>query len=340
MHLAILGATGAVGRTMLQVLEERGVPVERLTLLASPRSAGQQLPFRGRRWPVEAVHPAAFRTVDVALFSAGAERSRQWAPIAAAAGAIVIDNSSAWRLDPEVPLVVPEVNLHALRHCPKGLIANPNCVTIQLVVALAALRRVGRLRRVDVASYQAASGAGESGRAALRAELQGETPAASPFPRPLAGNVVPHIGPFDADGWTDEERKIQRETQKILEDPDLAVAGTCVRVPVEVGHSVAACATFAAPIDLDAVREALTMQPGLQLAEPADAYPTPRDVAGRDDVVVGRLRRDPFDPCRLHLWIVADNLRKGAATNAVQILEALPAVGLRPARKGSESLPG
>jgi aspartate-semialdehyde dehydrogenase len=218
-------------------------------------------------------------------------------------------------------------------------VANPNCVTVQLVVALAALRRVGRLLRVDVASYQAASGAGEAGRAALRAELRGERPAASPFPRPLAGNLFPQIGAFDPEGWTEEERKLQRETQKILEDPVLAVTGTCVRVPVDVGHSVAACATFAARVDPTAARAALAAQPGLRFAAEPTAYPTPLDVAGRDEVFVGRLRADPFDPARLHLWIVADNLRKGAATNAVQILETLWAQGRLRARTAPESLP-
>jgi aspartate-semialdehyde dehydrogenase len=202
MHVAILGATGAVGRTMLEVLAERDLPVDRLTLLASPRSAGTRVSWRGKELLVQAVSADAFDGVDVALFSAGAERSREWAPFAAEAGATVVDNSSAWRMDPRVPLVVPEVNAGALAERPRGIVANPNCSTIQLVVALEAVRRVAGLRRVVVTTFQSVSGAGENGREALRRERRGEEAGGSPFARPIDGNVVPRIGDFDDDGWT------------------------------------------------------------------------------------------------------------------------------------------
>lgn len=323
MHLAILGATGAVGRTMLEVLAERRLPVERLTLLASPRSAGTTIRWQGEPVAVRAVDDAAFRGVDVALFSAGADRSREWARRAVGSGATVIDNSSAWRMDEQVPLVVPEVNVEALRDRPLGIVANPNCSTIQLVVALKALHDVAGLRRVVVTTFQAASGAGERGRDALRQELQGGRPLDSPFARPLAGNVVPSIGELDAEGWTAEERKMRLETRKILGLPRLAVAATCVRVPVDTGHSVQATVGVEAELDARVAADALAGFDGLRFERDPHRFATPIEVAGRDEVVVSRLRADPDEPGTLHLWIVADNLRKGAATNAVQIAEAL-----------------
>jgi aspartate-semialdehyde dehydrogenase len=323
MHLAILGATGAVGRTMLQVLAERALPVERLTLLASERSAGTVLPWQGRPLTVQTVSEAAFRGVDIALFSAGAERSREWGPVAAQSGATVVDNSSAWRMDPQVPLVVPEVNPEALRRRPLGIIANPNCSTIQLVVALKALHDAAGLRRVVATTFQSVSGAGEHGREALRRELRGETAEESPFARSIAGNAVPQIGDFDAEGWTGEERKMMQETRKILDLPDLAVAATCVRVPVDVGHSVQAMVEIEEDLPPDEAAGALGAFAGIRYAPEATGFPTPREVAGRDEVFVGRLRQDPVLPRTLHFWVVADNLRKGAATNAVQIVERL-----------------
>jgi aspartate-semialdehyde dehydrogenase len=322
-HVAILGATGAVGRTMLGVLDERGLEVERLTLLASERSAGSTVRWRGRELTVQVPGDDAFRGVDIALFSAGAERSRVWAPRAAEAGATVVDNSSAWRMDPQVPLVVPEVNADALADRPRGIIANPNCSTIQLVVALKALHEAAGLARVVVTTFQSVSGAGESGREALRRELRGEAPDASPFTRPIAANAVPQIGDFDAAGWTGEERKMMQETRKILSLPDLPVAATCVRVPVDVGHSVQAMVELEADLDVADARRALESFPGIRFAADAAAFPTPLDAAGRDEVFVGRLRADPELPRVLHFWVVADNLRKGAATNAVQIVEQL-----------------
>lgn len=323
MHVAVLGATGAVGRTMLRVLAERRLPVERLTLLASARSEGRTLEWCGREITVRAPSDEAFRGVDVALFSAGAERAREWAPRAAAAGAVVVDNSSAWRLDPEVPLVVPEVNADALRHRPRGIVANPNCSTIQLVMALRPLQQAAGLRRVVATTFQSVSGAGEHGREALRRELRGEWAEASPFARPIAGNVIPRIGDLDAEGWSGEERKMMQETRKILSLPDLAVAATCVRVPVDIGHAVQAMIETERPLPLAEARRALRGFPGLRLAGSDEDFPTPREVAGRDEVFVGRLRADPDLERGLHLWIVADNLRKGAATNAVQIVERL-----------------
>lgn len=323
MRVAVLGATGAVGQMILRVLEERDFPVDELVPLASERSRGTRLEWRGREWEVGIPEPGSFRGCHVALFSAGATRSREWAPRAAAEGAVVVDNSSAWRMDPEVPLVVPEVNGRRVTERPKGIIANPNCVTIQMVLALEALRRHTGLRRVVASSYQAVSGAGRGGLDALHAELDGGTPPASPFATRIAGNVIPLIGAQDADGWTEEEEKLRAEGRKILELPTLAVAATCVRVPVAVGHAVALTVECEAPLSLDEARAALAAMPGIALADAEAAPPTPRDLAGTDLVRVGRLRLDRDLPGVLHLWVVADNLRRGAATNAVQIAEML-----------------
>jgi aspartate-semialdehyde dehydrogenase len=322
VHFAILGATGAVGRTMLAVLAERGLVVDRLTLLASERSAGARVQWGGREWEVRAPTRGCFDGVDVALFSAGAERSREWAPRAAEEGAVVVDNSSAWRMDAEVPLVVPEVNAAAVAERPKGIIANPNCSTIQMVVALKPIADAAGLRRVVATTYQSVSGAGEGGRAALRRELRGE-PGSSPFARPIVGNVVPQIGDFGADGWSAEELKMRYETRKILALPRLAVTATCVRVPVDVGHSVQLLAETERPLSTHDARELLSTFDGVRMAPDAERFPTPLETAGRDDVFVGRLRADPDFEHGLHLWVVADNLRKGAATNAVQIAELL-----------------
>ena len=321
MKVAVLGATGAVGRTMLQVLEERDVAVDELVPIASARSAGSTVPFRGREWPVREAAADVFRGCRLALFSAGAERSRSWAPAAADSGTVVIDNSSAWRGDADVPLVVPEVNGATARVRPKGIIANPNCATIQLVVALEALRRRAGLRRVIATTFQSVSGAGQNGVAALRAELRGER-AESPFVAALAGNVIPWIGARADDGWNEEEAKVRSETRRILEMPDLPVVATCVRVPVEVGHSISATVELEQPLDREAARAALGAMDGLIVCDNG-RDPLPRDVAGTDPVRVGHLRIDPDDSRVLHMWIVADNLRKGAATNAVQIAEAV-----------------
>jgi aspartate-semialdehyde dehydrogenase len=323
MRVAVLGATGAVGRTILQVLEERGFPADEIVPLASERSAGSTVRWGGRDWTVRTPSADAFDGCDYALFSAGASRSREWAPFAAGAGAVVIDNSSAWRMHPRVPLVVPEVNGAAAADRPLGIIANPNCATIQLVVALAALHRHSELRRVVVTTLQAVSGAGQGGVAALKAELEGGGVAEhSPFVARIAGNAIPWIGPRHEDGWNEEEDKVRAETRKILDLPSLPVAATCVRVAVETGHSISATVDLSRPLSPRQVCDALGSMDGLVLSE-SDNDPLAWDVAGRDGVYVGHVRTDRDLPGVVHLWIVADNLRKGAATNAVQIAEAV-----------------
>jgi aspartate-semialdehyde dehydrogenase len=304
---------------MLEILDDRSFPVDELIPLASERSAGRALCWRGREWTVRVPSREAFTGCDIALFSAGATRSREWAPIAASQGAVVIDNSSAWRMDPEVPLVVPEVNGRRTRERPKGIIANPNCAAIQLVVALEALKRAAGLKRVVVTTLQSVSGAGQKGIDALDAELTGSKSEESPFVATIAHNVMPWIGPRGDNGWNEEEEKIRQETRKILELPDLPVAATCVRVPVRVGHSVSATAELNQPLSLEQARAAFARMPGLEVELERD--PLPLDAAGTDPVRVGHLRIDPDLPNVLHLWVVADNLRKGAATNAVQIAE-------------------
>jgi aspartate-semialdehyde dehydrogenase len=321
MKLAVLGATGAVGRTMLKILEERAVAVDELVPLASARSAGSSVRFRGRDWPVAEPAPRSFEGCAIALFSAGAARSRSWAAPAADAGAVVIDNSSAWRMDPAVPLVVPEVNAVAAADRPKHIIANPNCATIQLVVVLEALRRAAGLRRVVATTFQSVSGAGQQGIETLRAEQRGGR-TESPFVAPIAGNVIPWIGPRADDGWNEEEVKVRTETRRILGMPELAVSATCVRVPVEVGHAISATVELERPLDRERARAALAAMPGVAVCDDA-RDPLPLEVAGTDTVRVGHLRMDPDAPNVLHLWIVADNLRKGAATNAVQIAETV-----------------
>jgi aspartate-semialdehyde dehydrogenase len=321
MRVAVLGATGAVGRTMLKVLEERRFPVDELVLLASERSAGTRLSAFGREWEVKPVSAKAFEGCVIALFSAGASRSREWAPIAAEAGALVIDNSSGWRMDPDVPLVVPEVNGGRAQNPPRGIIANPNCATIQLVVALEAVRRAAGLSRVVLTTLQSVSGAGNKGIAALDAELNGGNAHESPFVGPIAHNVLPYIGPRGSNGWNEEEEKIRGETRKILELPELPVAATCVRVPVRVGHSISATVETERDIDAASLDSALSGMAGLVHCKDRD--PQPRNAAGQDNVYVGHVRIDPDRPNTLHMWVVADNLRKGAATNAVQIAEAI-----------------
>jgi aspartate-semialdehyde dehydrogenase len=319
MRVAVLGATGAVGRTMLSVLEERAFPVTELVPLASARSAGMRLPWRGQDWTIREPTRAVFAGCDIALFSAGASRSKEWGPIAAEQGAVVIDNSSGWRMNEQVPLVVPEVNGRRVKDRPLGIIANPNCATIQLVVALEALRRAAGLRRVVATTFQSVSGAGQQGIAALDAELNGAILNESPFVATIAHNVLPWIGARGSDGWNEEENKVRLETRKILELPDLPVASTCVRVPVRVGHSISATAELENALDREEVLAALERMTGLIVDRDSD--PLPRDVAGTDCVRVGHVRVDPDLPNVVHLWVVADNLRKGAATNAVQIAE-------------------
>lgn len=333
MKIAIVGATGAVGREMMTSVAESGLPVSEMVLVASPRSAGTTLAYDGVDHTVRAVEAEVFRGVDLALFSAGGARSKQWAPVAVEAGAVVVDNSSAWRMDDDVPLVVPEVNRAALRSH-RGIVANPNCSTIQMVLPLKALEDTVGVTRVVVATYQSASGAGQGGIDELwegvRAAAAGEPVPHKIFARPLAMDVIPHIGDFRGDGYTSEERKMLDETRKILERPELPVSATCVRVPVERAHLEAVSADLAEPLSEAEAREAMGRIPGLVLLDsPAEArYPVARDAAGRPETFVGRLRQDPCLPATLHFWVVADNLLKGAATNAVQIAEALHEEGL------------
>jgi aspartate-semialdehyde dehydrogenase len=320
MKVAVLGATGAVGRTMLRVLADRGFPVDALVLLASPRSEGTTVDWCGRQWTVRAPAPGAFDGCAVALFSAGSARSREWGPVAAAAGAVVVDNSSAWRMDPDVPLVVPEVNAEAVKRRPRGIIANPNCAAIQMVLPLAGLHRAAGLTRVIATTFQSVSGAGNTGIETLRAEQAGGRSERSPFSTRIAGNVIPCIGPRAPSGWNEEEEKIRNEAIKILDIPALELAATCVRVPVEIGHSVAITAELARPLRVAEAADALRAIDGLELYG-TERDPTPLDVAGQDRVRVGRLRQDADRENVLHFWVVGDNLRKGAATNAVQIAE-------------------
>jgi len=328
--VAVVGATGAVGEVIRQVLHEREFPLRAIKFLASERSAGKTVQFRGRAHQVEPLRPEAFADVDIALSSTPAGISREYSPLAARAGAVVIDNSSAWRMDPDVPLVVPEVNAHVLANIPKGIVANPNCSTIQMVVALKPLHDLARIKRVVVATYQASSGKGAKGLFELDAQVaalgRGEpVPAASAHAARLAGNVLPHDWKAGDDGYTEEEWKMIRETHKIMGDDTIQVSPTTARVPVRIGHSESVNLEFHQPITVAQAREALRRAPGVVLLDDAARGEVPLALAaeGRDEVFVGRIRRDPTVPHGLNLWVVADNLRKGAATNAVQIAEVL-----------------
>jgi aspartate-semialdehyde dehydrogenase len=327
-NVAILGTTGAVGQTMIKVLEERNFPVNEIKFLASERSAGKEVEYYGMKYKVEAVCEEAFENVDIALFSAGGERSKKWAPIAASKGAVVIDNSSAFRMDPEVPLVVPEVNPEDVKWH-KGIIANPNCSTIQMVVALYPIHKVKKIKRIIVATYQAVSGAGATAIEDLELETKAVMEGKYFYPRALphhiAFNVIPRIDNFEPNGYTKEELKMINETRKIMHEPDIKVSPTCVRVPVYVGHSEAVTIETQEPITAEEAREILKNAPGVVVEDDPfnNVYPTPIEVAGKDDVFVGRIRKDLGFENGLSMWIVGDNLRKGAATNAVQIAELL-----------------
>ncbi len=322
-RIAIVGATGAVGRTMLKILEQRTFPVSELRLLARPGSTGKVLRFKGEAVEVQALSETAFEDCDIALFSAGSSVSTQWVSLAAQHCGVVVDNSSCFRMHKQVPLIVPEVNPQLVSETPLRIIANPNCSTIQLVVALKPLYDRYGIRRVVVSTYQAVSGAGQKGIDQLRAELNGEQPAAPVFPHPIAGNALPQIAAFNDDGYTQEEWKMIVETKKIFNDEAIAVAPTCVRVPVLNSHSEAVHVELLQPFLLDEVREVLRSGEGITLVDdPGQGrYPLARDADDHDDVFVGRLRRDPTVRNGLAMWIVSDNLRKGAATNAVQIAE-------------------
>ena len=326
--VAILGATGAVGQELLTLLEERSFPLKQLRLLASPRSAGQTVVFKGQSLTVEPVSAEALAGVDVVLASAGGSVSRQWAPVAVEQGAVVIDNSSAFRMDPAVPLVVPEVNPQAaLTH--QGIIANPNCTTILLTLALAPLAALRPLRRVVVSTYQSASGAGaramEELRQLSRTVLDGGEARSEVLPHSLAFNLFLHNSPLQANGYCEEELKMLNETRKIMQLPELSLSATCVRVPVLRAHSEAVNIEFEAPLSVAEARAALAQAPGVELIEDfqSNRFPMPTDVTGRDPVAVGRIRQDLSHPQALELWLCGDQIRKGAALNAVQIAELL-----------------
>jgi aspartate-semialdehyde dehydrogenase len=334
-RVGVVGATGLVGGMMLKLLAERDFPLSGLRVFASARSAGHTLPWRGGEVTVEDAATADFTGLDIVFFSAGGDASRELAPKAAAAGAIVIDNSSAWRSDPEAPLVVAEVNPHALDAIPKGIVANPNCTTMAAMPVLAPLHAYAGLKRLTVSTYQAASGAGVEGvrvlaeqlKAALAGDVEGLalTPDAAPLPppakwaAPLAFNVVPLNYRLAEDGYTEEEIKLRDETRKILEIPCLPVSGTCVRVPVFTGHALSINAEFERPICVEEALALLARAPGVAL----DDVPNPLAATGQDPVFVGRVRRDPTVAHGLALFVVGDNLRKGAALNAVQVAEVL-----------------
>jgi aspartate-semialdehyde dehydrogenase len=342
MRIGVFGATGQVGGVMRTLLVERGFPVDEIRYFASSRSAGTTLDWLGTEVVVEDAATADFSGIDIALFSAGKASSLEVAPRVAAAGAIVVDNSSAWRMDPDVPLVVPEVNAHALDSIPKGIVANPNCTTMAAMPVLKPLDLEAGLLSLVVSSYQAVSGGGLAGVAELDEQIQKTAsgaatltfdgrsvafPPAKKFPKTIAFNVIPLAGSLVADGSeeTDEEQKLRNESRKILELPDLLVSATCVRVPVFTGHSLAINAAFARPISPERARELLATADGVVL----DDIPTPIDAAGTDPSIVGRIRRDPTQPNGLALFVSGDNLRKGAALNAIQIAEALIARGIR-----------
>ena len=331
-NVAIVGATGLVGRTFVKLLEERAFPVRELKLLASSRSAGKRLTALGREYEVKEARPESFEDVDIALFSAGASASRALAPEAARRGAVVVDNSSAWRMDDDTPLVVPEVNPEdAFGH--RGIIANPNCSTIQMVVPLWPLHKINPIVRVIVDTYQSASGAGARAVDEMwtqsRDVLGGEKAQPSAFPHQIAFNVLPQIDVFEDGEHTKEEIKMVRETQKLMHAPEIAISATCVRVPVAYAHSEAVHVEFSRPLTPAKARDILTSAPGVVVTDDpgTNSYPMAIRAEGSDDVFVGRIRKDTAFENGLSLWVVSDNIRKGAATNAIQIAELLASKG-------------
>ena len=340
MRLVIVGATGAVGSEMLSILGDREVVTEDIVAVASPRSAGRKIPFRDDHLTVVALEEQVFADGDLALFDVPDDVSEQWAPVAVGRGATVVDNSAAFRMDPQVPLVVPEINGDEVHRAPKRIIASPNCTTLAAVVPLAALHAHVPLRRLIVSSYQAVSGSGKGGVDELwdQTEIAAKEPdairagtgrhvlsAGANYSEPIAMNVVPLCGSVKEEGYTSEELKLCRETRKIMVLPDLPITATCVRVPVMVGHGVSVHAEFEKPITPEQAREILAAAPGVEVRdEPQEGLaPTPLHAAGRDPCYVGRIRQDLFDPNALELFCVADNLRKGAALNTVQVAELL-----------------
>ncbi|WP_293040086.1 aspartate-semialdehyde dehydrogenase [Moorena sp. SIO1F2] len=330
VRVAILGATGAVGEELRLLLQSRNLPLADLKLLASPRSAGRVIPFQGEKLRVEAVGEHSFDQVDLVLASAGGATSKAWAAIAVESGAVVIDNSSAFRMDPQVPLVIPEINPEAAANH-QGIIANPNCTTILMGMAVWPLHQVQPVKRIVVATYQSASGAGMKAMEELKLQtqaiLKGETPPTESFPYPLAFNLFPHNSPLNEQGYCQEEMKMVNETRKIFNAPQLRISATCVRVPVLRAHSEAVNLEFDQPMPVAKAREVLATAPGVKLVEDwqANYFPMPIDASGNDEVLVGRIRQDISHPCGLEIWLSGDQIRKGAALNAVQIAELLVA---------------
>jgi len=327
-NVAVVGATGAVGRVMLSILEERKFPVAQLLPLASARSAGQQVEFNGQKITVQELKADSFAGIDIALFSAGGSISLEFCPIAANAGCVVIDNSSAFRMEKDIPLVVPEVNPHAIGDSP-GIIANPNCSTIQMVVALKPIHDRYKIKRVVVSTYQSVSGSGQSAIEELKAQssqaLNGQEVTHEVYPHQIAFNCLPHIDTFLDSGYTKEEMKMVNETRKILENDSIQVSPTTVRVPVFYAHSEAVNVETEQEIDVKELQKLLGSAPGVRLVDAPGKgeYPLATDAAGRDEVMVGRVRADLDNPRAVNLWVVSDNLRKGAALNAIQIAEVL-----------------
>ncbi len=329
-NVAIVGATGAVGQEMIQILEERNFPIRELTLLASERSLGKEIEFRGEKLRVQKLDENSFKAIDIALFSAGASRSRELAPVAVDSGAVVVDNSSAFRMEPDIPLVVPEINSHRVSDYKKrGIIANPNCTTAVTVMALKPLHDIARIKRVVATSYQAVSGAGAQAIEELRLQTiawtENKPIESHVFPHQIAFNLLPQIDTFLENGYTKEEMKLHNETRKILEDYSIQVTATTVRVPVFRAHSVSVNIETERKITPLGARKALSKFPGVRVVdEPQSSkYPMPIDAAGKDDCLVGRIREDYTVPAGLSFWVSGDQLRKGAALNAVQIAEVL-----------------
>jgi aspartate-semialdehyde dehydrogenase len=328
INVAILGATGAVGQELLELLAKRRFPVKNLKLLASPRSAGTKINYDGEELTVESVKDDAFEGIDLVLASAGGSTSKAWAAKAVVAGAVVIDNSSAFRMNSDVPLVVPEINPEAAtKH--QGIIANPNCTTILMGVAIYPLHQIQPIKRVVVSTYQSASGAGARAMAEVKTQSQailaGETPQPEILPYPLAFNLFPHNSPLNQQGYCEEEMKMINETRKIFSAPELRLTATCVRVPVLRAHSEAVNLEFESPFAVEKAREIIAQAPGVKLVEDwqANYFPMPIDATGKDEVLVGRIRQDLSHPCGLELWLCGDQIRKGAALNAIQIAELL-----------------
>jgi len=323
MKVAVVGATGMVGQVMLKVLEERNLPITELIPVASEKSVGKEIVFKGKYYSVVSMNEAIEKQPQIALFSAGGETSKQFAPKFAEAGTTVIDNSSAWRMDSDKKLVVPEINACVLTKEDK-IIANPNCSTIQLVMVLAPLNKKYDIKRLIVSTYQSVTGTGKKAVDQLEAEIKGETPQRV-YPYQIFKNALPHCDVFADDDYTKEELKLMNEPKKIMGDNTFSISATAVRVPVQGGHSESVNIEFENEFDLDEVKQILSQTPGVILKDDIknNIYPMPLDAEGKDEVFVGRIRRDPSLPKTLNLWVVADNLRKGAATNAVQIAEYL-----------------